>query len=113
MEKKTVYLREIYRAVLNVNMDRELRGRPNIQSLDEVLDDQTKERMRRDGIDWQDIRYFPQSCDALNSNILFSVDYSGYVIEVRKGGAVFYNRKKHVEPSAIPSQSSASGAGGR
>ncbi|MDX9793488.1 MAG: hypothetical protein RBU24_08290 [Kiritimatiellia bacterium] len=115
LEKTTTYLREIYLAVVNENAEREPQGKPNVKSLDEVLDDQTKERMKKDGIDWRDIRYFPQLDDASESNILFSVDYSDYHVEVKKGGGVFYSRKKHAEPSAPPNHRSPSApvVGGR
>ena len=97
MEKRTAYLSEIFRAVVNENTEREPQNKPHVKSLDEVLDDQTKERMKRDGIDWRDIRYFPQPDDAPDSNILFSVTYADYVVEVKKGGAVFRSRKKYAE----------------
>jgi hypothetical protein len=108
LEKWTTYFRTIYLAVVNENMEREPQGKPRVKSLDEVIDDQTKDRMKRDGIDWRDVRYYPQSDDALDSNILFSVDYPDYHVEVKKGGGVFYSRKKHAEPNAPPNHRSPS-----
>lgn len=115
LEKRTTYLREIYRAVVNENAEREPQGKPRVKSLDEVLDDQTKESMKRDGIDWRDFRYFPQPDDAPDSNVLLSVDYPDYLVEVKKGGGVFYIRKKCAEPGDTPNthSPSAQGAGGR
>jgi hypothetical protein len=101
-EKRAVYLKEIYRAVVNENTEREPLGNPGVKSLDEVFDDQIKERMKRDGIDWRDFRYFPQPDDAPDSNVLFSVTWSGSVVQVRKGGAIFCGRKKTAEPVGVP-----------
>jgi len=97
LEKRTAYLSEIFRAVVNENTEREPQGKPSVKSLDEVLDDQIKGRMKRDGVNWRDFRYFPQPDDAPDSTVLFSVTYADYVVEVKKGGAVFRSRKKYAE----------------
>jgi len=115
LEKPTAYLCEINRAVVNENAGREAQGKPLVKSLEEVLDDQTKERMKKDGIDWRNIRYFPQPDNALDNSVIFSVTYADYVVEVKKGGGVFYARKKHAEPSVPPNHRSPSApvVGGR
>jgi len=94
MEKPKAYLRQIYTVVRNINTEREPLGRPAIQSLDEVMIDQFKKRLQRDGINWRDIHYYPQPDNAPDTNVLLSLTYANQVFEVKKGGALIVSRKK-------------------
>ena len=92
-------LRDIYVASAGAIIEAEAKGLKSAcpQTLSEILDEKAKAELKRNGIDWRQIQYVPFSDDAPDCVALLTVEVDGYIIVVRKGGAIFRARKEYAD----------------
>ena len=72
------------------------------RTLSEILDEKTETELKKNGVDWRQIQYYPLADDAPDTNTILSLESGKYIITVRKGGAVFRSRRKLAEQGGLP-----------
>ena len=97
-------LRNIFVSLSKANTEAEAKGQKYSwpQTLSGILDEKAKAELKRKGIDWRQIRYYPLADDAPDTNAILSLESGKYIITVRKGGAIFRGQKKHAEQGGLP-----------
>ena len=117
LDAKGRCLGTIYRAITEKAVEAETLGHgfSMPRTLSEILDEKTKTELKKSGVDWRQIQYYPLTDEAPDTNAVLSLESGKYIITVRKGGAIFRSRKIHAEQSIPPNphSPSAQGAGSR
>ena len=104
LDAKGRCLGTIYRAMTEKALEAEALGHgfSSPRTLSEILDEKTETELKKNGVDWRQIQYYPLADDAPDTNTILSLESGKYIITVRKGGAVFRSRRKLAEQGGLP-----------
>lgn len=104
LDAKGRCLGTIYRAITEKAVEAETLGHgfSMPRTLSEILDEKTKTELKKSGVDWRQIQYYPLTDEAPDTNAVLSLESGKYIITVRKGGAVFRSRRKLAEQGGLP-----------
>ncbi len=97
LDAKARCLRDIFVALTGARIEAEAQGQKYSppQTLAEILDEKAKAELKRKGIDWTQIQYYPLSDDMSDTCAILSLESGEYLIAIRKGGAIFRGPKKY------------------
>lgn len=95
-------LRDIFVSLGDANTETEAKGQKYSwpQTLSGILDEKAKAELKRKGIDWTQIQYYPLTDEAPDTNAILSLESGEYIITIKKGGAIFRGRKNYAEQGA-------------